>query len=97
MDEDRLHSMDRQHMVRSGAGTCSRSTSSTSGSIVKDVKGAGDPEGIIYAAGRQLIGMAAAGIGKRAVCLSSTRHLAFTRWAVCYTCMGELDTPFSLV
>jgi hypothetical protein len=83
--------------VRSGGGTCSCSTSSTLVSIAKDVKGTGDPEGIIDGVGRGLIGMAAAAIGKRAVCLSSTRRLACTRWAVCYTCTEELDTPFSLV
>ena len=83
--------------VRSGAGTCSRSTSSTSGSVVKDVKGTGDPEGIIDAVGRRPIGMAAAAIGEEVVCLSSTRRLACTQRAVCYTCTGELDTPFSLV
>ena len=32
---------------------CSRSTSSTSTSVVKDVKGTGDPEGIIDAVGRR--------------------------------------------
>ena len=39
--------------VRSGAGTCSHSTSSTSTDLVKDVKGTGDPEGIIDAVGRR--------------------------------------------
>ena len=39
--------------VRSGAGTCSRSTFSTSTSVVKNVKGTGDPEGIIDAIGRR--------------------------------------------
>ena len=60
-------------------------------------KGTGDPEGIIDAVGKWPIGMAAAAIGEEVVFLSSTCRLACTWWAVCYTCMGELDTPFSLV
>ena len=60
--------------VRLGAGTCSRSTSSTSGSIVKDVKGIGDPEGIIDAVVRRPIGMAAEAIGEEVVFLSSMRR-----------------------
>jgi hypothetical protein len=48
--------------VRSGAGTCSHSTSSTWGSVVKDVKGTGDPKGIIDAVGRRPVGIAAAAI-----------------------------------
>ena len=39
--------------VRSGAGTCSHNTSSTLTSVVKDVKGTGDPKGIIDAVGRR--------------------------------------------
>ena len=61
----RLPALDGQTMsaVRLGAGTCSRSTSSTSGSVVKkDVKGTGDPEGIMDAVGRQPIGLAAVAI-----------------------------------
>ena len=50
--------------VRSGAGTCSRSTSSTWGCVVKDVKGTGDLKGIIDAVGRRPIGIAAAAIGE---------------------------------
>ena len=83
--------------VRLGAGICSRSTSSTSESVVKDVKGTGDLEGIIDAIGRQPIGMAEAAIKEEVVFLSSTRHLACTWRAVCYTCTGELGTLFSLV
>ena len=41
--------------------------------------------------------MAAAAIGEEVDFLSSTRRLACTQQAVCYTCTGELDTPFSQV
>ena len=92
--------------VRSGAGTCSRSTSSTSRNVVKDVKGTGDPRGIMDAVGRCQLAWRQP-CQKRLLVLFDTPSDLRTAgscshqykkgsYRIC-TCMWELANPFSLV
>ena len=69
------------NVVRSGAGTCSCSTTYTSTSVVKDVRGTGDPKGIIDAIGRRQSALRRR-LRRGAVCASLTCCLSCTRWAV---------------
>jgi hypothetical protein len=94
--------------VGSVAGTCSRSTSSTWRSVVKDVKGTGDPRGIIDAVGRcqsawrwRRQKRAALVPLRRAIWPALSGQYVATKYKkgsyrIC-TCTGELVTPFSLV